>query len=81
MSFQSSPVPDSSDQHNRRPAPLRTGNGASRARWCRFLPGSKINGATVKTKTDRNYPTGDAGVSTGGWYQVHFTNLKITPVG
>ena len=39
----------------------------------------KINGATVKIMTDRTYSTGDAGVSTGGWYQVHFTNLKITP--
>jgi hypothetical protein len=42
---------------------------------------AKVNGTTVKSLTDRTYATGDAGISTGGWYQVQFSNLKVTPVG
>jgi hypothetical protein len=36
-----------------------------------------VDGSTGST-SDSTYPSGDAGVSTGGWYPVQFTNLQVT---
>jgi hypothetical protein len=43
------------------------------------LTGS-INGVKVFTKSDKTYNVGDAGVFTGGWYQVKFSNYMVRPV-
>jgi len=37
-----------------------------------------VNGKTVLSRRDATYTTGDAGVSTSGWYRVRFQNLTIT---
>src|SRR5262249_29713528 len=42
------------------------------------LTGS-INGVKVFTKTDKTYNVGDAGVFTGGWYPVKFSNFTVRP--
>jgi hypothetical protein len=38
----------------------------------------RVNGHVVVTTHDSWYPAGDAGVCTGGWYQVQFRELKVT---
>ncbi len=37
-----------------------------------------VNGTPIKSITDRTYTTGDAGISTGGWYPVQFNTLTVT---
>jgi hypothetical protein len=37
-----------------------------------------VNGTALKTVTDATYATGDAGISTGGWYPVNFGSLTVT---
>jgi hypothetical protein len=39
---------------------------------------ASVNGRRVKSLTDRTNRVGDAGISTGGWYQVEFRNLTVT---
>jgi hypothetical protein len=39
---------------------------------------ASIDGTTVATVSDSMYDGGDAGVSTGGWYRVQFSNLTVT---
>jgi hypothetical protein len=37
-----------------------------------------ISGNVVASVANRSYQAGDAGISTGGWYPVQFTNLMVT---
>jgi Glycosyl hydrolase family 59 len=39
---------------------------------------ARLDGTTVATVSDPTYNGGDAGVSTGGWYQVQFRGLTVT---
>jgi hypothetical protein len=38
---------------------------------------ARVNGVVVAKVTDSTYASGDAGISTGGWYRVQFTSLQV----
>jgi hypothetical protein len=39
---------------------------------------ASVNGTKVTSTTDGTWTTGDAGISTGGWYAVNFSSLKVS---
>src|SRR5262249_2023865 len=69
------------------PTTLLTGNVGSALTPGTFYPISRsvegttlsvnVNGSTGST-TDSTYTSGDAGVSTGGWYPVQFKDFQVT---